>query len=150
MDLKKSQRINFIFIIIVLVIFTIYFRNTHTTAVTFDIGDTSITLEGPSGAPDPVTVPFSDILSISYLTEFDPGENVDGLSNSRCYFGTFQNDAYGTYTLCAYPKVKEYILMNTTDGVIVFNYDSTDSTGSFYTAFKDYLEQLGYDIREES
>jgi hypothetical protein len=40
--------------------------------------------------------------------------------------------------------------MNTTDGVIVFNYDSTDSTGSFYTAFKDYLEQLGYDIKEES
>lgn len=143
---KRARIGNILVIIVLFVVFTIYYRNTHTEAVTYNFQDTCVVLTGAPGSPDPVIIKFSDIVSISQTSSPNLGGFVDGCNTKLCQFGIWENEAYGSYTLCAYPDVMEYIVIETTNGYVVCNYENNDATDSLYEAMLDYLKALGYQI----
>lgn len=111
--------------------------------------DDKMTITDPEGAPFVVTISYRDIRSVSERSPADAlelGACQEGLDTSRCRFGTWSNDAYGDYTLCASPRVSSYIVLETAPGVVVFNYESDDSTHHLYLALVDLLRDHGVEV----
>lgn len=137
---RGAQWRNLIFLLIVLVVFGGFRIFNHVEPVTLQFEDDYMTLTGPEGAPFVVTVQYQEIHSISEITELDLGTYLTGLNTEKCWFGTWHNDAYGDYTLCASPAFSDYIVLETANGVIVFNYESADATQHFYPAMQELLD----------
>jgi len=55
-------------------------------------------------------------------------------------FGVWENSEFGKYKLCIYANVDRYIVVKTSNDIFVFNFESADSTGSFYKAFLELLQ----------
>lgn len=47
----------------------------------------------------------------------------------------------GEYTLCASPSVSDYIVLQTADGILVFNYESVDMTQHVCTALAELIAE---------
>lgn len=145
MSLQSSQKQNpgkyrnIVFVLILLIGFTVYQMNRNSNPVTYQFTSDSVTLTGPDNAPAPITVSYDTILSVYELSELELGTNLSGLNTAACQFGTWENDLFGTYTLCAYSSVTEYMVIQTSDGTVVCNYESADATQHMYTAFLDLL-----------
>lgn len=141
---SSKSRMNFLFTIVILVVFSFYYFSNHVVPVTFQYEEDRMILTGPSGAPFSVELKYEEILSVSEITELETGTNLSGINTEQCWFGTWENDCYGTYTLCASPSFSDYIVLETADGVVVCNYESADATQHMYTALLELLEAKGW------
>lgn len=103
------------------------------------IDEDSITVTGPSDAPFTLTVAYQDIRSISETDSLDPGILLDGLDRNGCRFGSWQNAAYGEYMLCDIPDIPKHIVLETANGIVVFNYESADFTHELCSAMLSRL-----------
>lgn len=77
---------------------------------------------------DTIFLMFDDIDQIEYLKSLDAGTQIDGIEKDNFRYGTFENDTYGSYTLCGFSDVPEYIAIHTKDGVYVVNRSSVEDT----------------------
>lgn len=147
--MSAAQRRNILAIAIIFVGVTAFslFRGAKPMQLAFL--DDEMTITGPENAPFVVTIPYQDIRSVSEWDSADslePGFCREGLDTSRCRFGTWCNDAFGDYTLCASPGISNYIVLETADGVVAFNYESADSTHHLYLALADLLRDHGLEV----
>lgn len=123
---KKMRVQALVWLLILVVGYTIYSRN-HT------VDYVSIGLDGEkigisiSGA-DTIFLMFEDIEEIEYLKSFDRGTQIDGIEKEDFCYGTFENDTYGTYTLCGFPEVPEYMVIHTRDGIYAVNRGTVNDT----------------------
>ena len=140
---SADQRLNIAVIIIIFAGVTIYTLFHPSTAFGLAFGDDSMTITGPDGAPFAVTVSYEDILSVSQTDSLEIGTRLEGLSTDSCRFGTWENESYGSYTLCAVPSISNYIVLETREGMVAFNYESADTTSRLYAALLDLLEDHG-------
>lgn len=124
----------------VVIVFCILEYVFNVAAVTYDYGESGVTLTGPSDAPFSVTVRYEDISSVSEITELEIGTNLSGMNADDCWFGIWQNQTYGEYTLCAYPKTSSYVVLETADGTIVCNGKNVDATRNVYLTLLEKLE----------
>lgn len=137
----SGQLRNIIFIIIVVVIATVFSLVNHSTPVTYDFGEDSFTLTGDKEAPYSVTVRYEGVRSIDQVSGLDLGTPLDGGDTGKCQYGVWQNDAYGEYRLCAWSKVTEYIVLDTAGGIIVCNFEDNASTKGLYDGMVDLLAE---------
>lgn len=144
--MSTAQRRNVLIVAIIFVGVTAFslFRGGKPMELAFN--DDEMTITGPDGAPFVVTIPYQDIQSVSESGTLELGIQLEGLDTGRCRFGTWRNDAYGDYTLCASPRISSYIVLETADGVVAFNYESADSTHHLYLAFVDLLRDRGVEV----
>jgi hypothetical protein len=142
-SMASAERRNLIFIVILLVGFTIYSAFGNSGGLSLSFGEDALTVTGPKDAPEAVVVAYEDIQQLSLVEDLPLGERVDGLESKSCQFGTWQNASYGSYTLCALPSVTTYLVIETEEGVVVCNYESAEATQSLYTAFQELLEKQG-------
>ncbi len=129
----------------VIILFTVLFVHGDEDAIEFQFEDTQMSIIGPDEAPEAVTLDYSEILSVNMRDDLNPGSFKIGLDTDTCKFGTWQNEEMGSFTLCAFPNVSEYIVLETTNGTVVFNYQDNDSTEHLYTAFLELLESKGWE-----
>lgn len=137
---ENTRRFNLLLIVLLLagsLIF--YFAGPSELPVDPQFDDESMTLVGPGEAPSPVVIRYADILSVSEIHGLDAGTNLDGLCTEQYWFGAWRNDVYGEFTLCASPRFSDYIVLETVNGTVVFNYEDTDTTHQLYTALVDLL-----------
>ncbi|MCD7745007.1 MAG: hypothetical protein LUI13_06985 [Lachnospiraceae bacterium] len=133
-----------IFLIIVLG-YLIFFRNSLSESVYIEPGEDSILIN--SYTEDEITISYADITRMELCDEVDFGTLSEGTDDRRVRSGLWKNDAWGEYYLFALKKVKgDYILLETDETVVVFNYESAEVTQNFYSAFQEYLE--GLDLQE--
>ena len=66
---------------------------------------------------------------------------VSGVQNRRLYYGTFHNDVYGTYALCAVPSIPSAIEIRTKNGIILFNYESEKVTAALSTSLTEFVSE---------
>lgn len=147
--MNTAQRRNILFIAIIFLGVTAFslFRGGEPMELAFN--DDEMTITGPDGAPFAVTIPYQDIQSVfesDPLNALELGVRLEGLDTDRCRFGTWHNDAYGDYTLCASPRVSNYIVLETAGGVVAFNYENADSTHHLYLALVDLLRDYGVEV----
>lgn len=77
-------------------------------------------------------IEYSEIKDISYKTEFSPGVRKVGFGSAKLSLGKFQNNELGSYTLYAYKKAKEYILLKTDNKMIVIGMEDSKITKTIY------------------
>lgn len=131
---------NFVFIVGILTVASILYMTGFTTRIGFQGIDGGMRLSGPNQSG--ITIYFDDITSMSYSSEPDYGEAIDGGVKSNCMYGTWKNDEYGTYLAYTSTRIPGCVWITTKDAVIAFNYESKDTTEAFYDAYSKYWEEL--------
>ena len=140
----RLKRILLTLLIIALGIFFygVFGRNT----LLLSLDNDAVTLSGPESSG--YSVPFSSIASMELREDFDPGEAVDGGVKNHIRYGLWQNSELGNYRLFVSDKIGPVILLRTADGeVLVYNYESEQTTRSHFESFLDFLRQQGYEIQ---
>lgn len=92
-----------------------------------------------AGSGTPVHVEYKKIKKITIAQQFNRGECISGMKKNGISAGTWRNEQYGEYTLYTHDKIPCVIILETDEGVVVFNYESEDTTKKFYDTLKNYL-----------
>lgn len=85
---------------------------------------------------------WDEISAIELQENFAWGTLVEGTDNSKEKSGTWRSDALGEYELIANAKVADCIVCFLDSGrIMVFNFESAESTESLFTAIQEKLAQ---------
>jgi|GEM_PF-4338888 len=98
----------------------------------YDVRGTDGALEITTADKEVFDIPYDGIVSVEERTSFTPGDAVKAKSNSAYKSGTYRNEELGEYTLAVTNRIDRYIIAETADGTIVFNYDNSETTHSMY------------------
>ena len=132
--------------LILIVLFTLFTGYRKEQGVELQFGESQMTITGPGGAPAPIVLDYADIRAISQCTGLEIGTYESGLDTASCRFGTWRSNELGRYTLCAIPAVSEYMVLETAQGTVVFNYEDDDATVHLYPALVELLGSKGVEI----
>mgnify|MGYP002621696926 CR=1 FL=1 len=136
----NSARIrNIAFVVLILVIFTVYSLHHSSVPVSYTFEEEYMSLHGPTDADFLVQIPYTDIRSVSLVESPDFGRDLSGTSTKSCLNGTWENETYGVYALYAWAKVTDCIVLETSDGFILCNFESNDATSHLCTAIQELL-----------
>ena len=80
---------------------------------------------------------YQDIEKVSYVENLDIGKKKMGINNMVINAGRFQNDKFGRYLLYCYTSCKDYVVMETKDGIVVVNDKTASQTKALYEKLKD-------------
>lgn len=129
---------NTIFLLLVLVVFTVGSWAMGGTGVTPDFGADALTVSGPKKFS--FTVDYDQVADLELVELTDPGTLLSGGENRSYFWGSWENEAWGAYTLCASKKADTAIRLTTREGEsLVFNYQDDDTTKSMLQMFTDLL-----------
>ena len=126
--------------LILIMVFVAAIRMQIAASVGIDFNDTRIVITGPSGT-EPFSIDYREIQSITLIDNYNSGTKVSGVQNRRLYYGTFHNDVYGTYALCAVPSIPSAIEIRTKNGIILFNYESEKVTAALSTSLTEFVSE---------
>lgn len=136
-----AQRRDIVLALLVIAAVMIFQLVKPSETIQLQFGQDSMTLSSSDGEAFLAEVRYSDILSLTQTEELEAGTCLTGADTDRYRFGTWRNGAYGEYTLCVFPSVSQYIVVETRQGVVVFNCEDAATTRSMYTAFAELLEE---------
>lgn len=135
--MKRSTK-NTLLLLLFLVAFTILSQLFGGTGVSPDFQEDALTVTGPEKYS--FTVDYDRIAALELVELTDPGSPVSGEENRRYFWGVWENDAWGEYTVCAAKKIDAAILITTLDGErLAFNYTDDDTTSSILEMFTELL-----------
>ena len=77
-------------------------------------------------------LPLSEIQAVTYREDFETGSKRMGVNSLQLNEGTFQNKEFGEYTIYSYVRCKDFVVMETTDGVLVINGKTPEETRTLY------------------
>ena len=77
-------------------------------------------------------LPLSEIQAVTYREDFETGSKSMGVNSLQLNEGTFQNKEFGEYTIYSYARCKDFVVMETTDGVLVINGKTPEETRTLY------------------
>lgn len=146
-NIWSVHRCEIIAALVVIVLFSIFAGQRKSDGVEFDFEQAQLIITGPEGASAPVAVDYTLIRSISLRSDLKLGISENGVDSSAFQFGTWRNGEFGQYTLCAYTKLPEHIVLDTAKGIVVFNYQDSDATAHLYEAFVELLESKGLEVK---
>lgn len=131
---------NILFLVVVLVIFTIYSLSGGARTVYTEFGADALTLTAPEEFS--YTLAYDQVSSLALVELADEGSVVSGGENRFCSWGVRENDAWGRYTLCVVKKADSAILVTTTEGDrLVFSCENDATTESLLPAFQELLAE---------
>jgi hypothetical protein len=107
--------------------------------IEIDTGGDSMIISGPDRSIV-YRIKYGDIASMTLADSFERGQCVSGAGTKTYSYGTWTNDKFGDYSLCIQNKVRHCIIVETSYGVTVFNFESNNATDSFYTALIKLLQ----------
>lgn len=100
--------------------------------ITVACEDTSFTVNATYWTD--LTVEYSEIDTMEYREDLDPGLRTSGFASARLSLGIFQNDEFGVYTLYAYTGAEEYIVITSGEKTLVIGLADAEETQSVYHA----------------
>lgn len=109
-----------------------------TGSIHITCGENALTIEASYWQD--VSVDYSQIETIEYRGEFDPGVRTNGFGSPRLSMGAFRNEAFGNYTLYAYTNAEEYIVLTSGGKTLVLGMDDASKTRAIYDAL---LKKVG-------
>lgn len=129
---------NLIWLVVILAAFTIYSVVSGGTSTYLSFEGDTMTVTAPESYS--YAVSFDDIAEVEVVDEFDAGTAVTGSENRSYYWGGWENDIWGEYTLCASKKISNALVVTCTDGSrLVVNYESESTTASLLGLVNELL-----------
>ena len=92
--------------------------------------DTALTIHATWWAD--LSLPYSEIDTIEYRSNLDTGMRTNGFGSARFSLGTFCNDEFGSYTLYAYTKASEFVVLTADGKTLVIGMDEPERTREIY------------------
>lgn len=134
-----SERLkNIIWLVVVLVAFTIFSTARGGTSTHLDFGEDKLTITAPENYT--YDVEYDEIQNIEFVDEFEPGIMVSGGETRKYQWGTWKNELWGEYTLCVSKQIDNALLISHSDGeLLVLNYESDKTTETLLDLFTDLL-----------
>ena len=77
-------------------------------------------------------LPLSEIRTVTYREDFETGRKRMGVNSLQLNEGTFQNSEFGEYTIYSYARCEDFVVMETTDGVLAVNGKTPEETRTLY------------------
>lgn len=77
-------------------------------------------------------LPLSEILTVTYREDFETGRKRMGVNSLQLNEGTFQNSEFREYTIYSYARCEDFVVMETTDGVLAVNGKTPEETRTLY------------------
>ncbi|MCC8102960.1 MAG: PH domain-containing protein [Clostridiales bacterium] len=127
---------NILIIVLVVIAYTFYTRDQ--TGMDFSMSEEAFTITMPDSTE--VSLSFSDVTSMELVSDVDYGSCVSGQSSDSCYYGTWENETWGSYALCVAPSIGSCILVETEEQILVFNFESASTTSALYESLLDYVD----------
>ena len=93
-------------------------------------GDTALTIHATWWAD--LSLSYSKIDTIEYRSNLDTGMRTNGFGSARFSLGTFCNDEFGSYTLYAYTKASEFVVLTADGKTLVIGMDEPERTREIY------------------
>lgn len=129
---KRTRWLSMVMFIAVIAILSLFMRGKPTLAYTFNEDGFAIeTAEGYTAS-----VAWTDIESVQEVDHIDFGDLVDGYETQKERSGVWNNQTYGTYSLCTDSTVDKYIVLQTKQGVMIINFESDQSTDNLTEAIQ--------------
>jgi len=125
---RESKRL--LWIVAIVAVFITLFGHTS-AAISVSSIEKGISLTDPQGGVYEVLYEDIELIQLIELPE-NYGTCIEGETDKGFSYGSWKNDAWGTYSLCVRNSVREAIFISQKNGVLVFNYEGTTSTESFY------------------
>ena len=86
-------------------------------------------------------VSYSEIDNIEYRNGFDMGTRTNGFGSPRLSMGKFSNDEFGSYTLYAYTKAEEFIVITKGTKKLVVGMSNSEDTKAIYDTMLEKIEK---------
>lgn len=132
----KQKNICCILLILAVVLFYTLFGGSVGTSL--DFGEDALYL---SALHYDWEVSYGQIRTLDLIQLPDYGQLVEGSEKSSLCCGIWENELWGSYTLCIDPRVETCIAITMEDGsVCVLNYENGDSTQQLYKMFTELLQ----------
>ncbi len=82
-------------------------------------------------------IKYDDIDDLEYKTDFDKGIRQYGFYSAKLSLGTFDNDEFGRYTLYAYNKPNDAVVIKSEEKVLVLTGKTDGETREIYNKLSD-------------
>ena len=133
----NSKQKNLALVVLILVLVLFYIFSGGSVGISLDFGESELTL---SASDYDWLIPYEEIDSLALTDLPEPGTVIDGSETRTLCCGTWKNETYGEYTLCADPGIGKCIVIRMKTGdVYVINYENSDSTAQLHQMFTDLL-----------
>ena len=132
----KQKNLSFALLLVAVVLF--YTFSGNSIGIQLDFGEDALTV---SASDRDWLLPYDQIesLSLSYLP--DVGTMTEGIDKRTLQCGTWENESFGSYTLCVDPRIDACIVITNESGsVFVVNYENEDSTKQLHKMFAELLQ----------
>lgn len=115
----------------------------------FLLGSGSVSADLDDGGLD-VSAPFvnehisyQDMDRVELRSDVDYGSRTSGYAGNDLLSGNYRNDEFGSYKLAIQKSTSNCIVVHHSDGILVFNLDSSDNTERYYN---DLLSRIPGDM----
>lgn len=136
---KRKTWISWAAWLVIILILAKVMNSGSVTAVTVEENGLSFAAE--SGYTS--SLKWDEVKSVEKRDVLDYGTLVEGSDTAKEKSGIWNNEEFGNYELFVSPKISGCIVCTLqSDQVIVLNYESEESTDSFYEAILEKLEKL--------
>jgi len=125
---RKYWRKNHIWTVLILVAVFLYTMLTG-PAISVTPGPEALKLDMPNQS---VVLPYDAITDCELIEQPDFGTCVEGKDARKYQCGRWENEAWGTYTLCVYTSSKECIVIKTDTEIYVVNMASDSDTEQMF------------------
>ena len=138
---KIKGWVDVILCIVIVIVVMLYRENTSSQMTKVMFSQEGITLSCTE--EDSCTIMFDQFTSVelySKFSSFDKGEMLRGTDTHSTCTGVFRNEEFGEYYLCVSPKYESCIVVHQPDSVVVFNYESKETTEDAYHFLQQMLD----------
>lgn len=140
--MTPNNKKNGIFLLILVAAVLIYSLSGNSIGIHLDFGEDALQVSASDMDWD---LAYDQIASITLSDLPDVGSLAEGIDKKNLQCGVWENEIWGTYTLCISPKIDQCIVLTMQNGdVIVLNYESADSTANLHEMFTELLQSKGY------
>lgn len=140
---QSKSKVEKILVIIITIILSIIFISTailmFTGNVKLHFEDTFFKINATYW--NDIEIDYSEIDTIEYSEDFEIGTRQNGFASARLSMGIFKNEEIGSYTLYAYTKSKEFIVLKLFEKTIVIGMRDTNDAKAIYNEILANLDK---------
>lgn len=141
----SATKKNYIVVLVIFIGFALFCISRGDYSIQLSLADHCLTVDGPEEFL--YSVDFAQVESVVCSDEWEVGSCVAGNTKYGYQFGTWENDKFGQYQLCAMTRNNVYMIVTTADKeMLVLNFESPETTEEFCQTLIQYLSDEGYAV----
>ena len=134
MKQQKARNTFLTLLIPLLILLYIFFGGS--VGISLDFGEDALAI---SAEKQDWNIPYDRIISLGLADVENFGTLLNGTEKRALHYGSYENDVWGQYNLCIDPRIETCIVIETSNGFFVLNYENEESTQQLYIMFSELL-----------